>query len=397
MSTKIKDTKKTRTARSAPVVEPLTPQALHAKGERSRRKGLPVVTPPDDPRIEVGPNDPMYAPIPPERDYPVVVETFDELGGKVRGNAGASWRTNWKYADDIYRGIRGISRGASPGYNAAESVGWYVYGKPLKPEIIVPASKKELAAVFKRCGKAPLIPTAALTAVVPKPVGYCEVVAHLPKRGESLIIRVPTALFMRVTAEDRNKLLAVGLRERLLGPFVIKWNDGDPMMLKPILGVEKRGILGEMVNEEDVLRRLYPQLNGDHAIGAKQPPIYRSGPPVQPKDASWAFDPNAPEHELMKWDLSLLDVQRDLGTKAAFGVLSRLARDFGWKDALMSDTNLRGLSRWLANQERKLFHKLLQVAPSLRGVAGDASKGLLFSRTIIESLRGVASRVATTP
>ena len=345
-------------------------------------------TPPEVP-VELPANHGAFSALPPQPPVGEMVDSFEAFLAKAQTGTVKSF-------DDIYRGIRIV--GVTPSYErfranpATQSpnlklYGWCVYGKPLLPDVVIPRTTTEVKSLLERCGDATFLPSVFTNHYVSS--GYCETVVHLPEKGESVVIRVPRELFILLPVEVRFKLLASDLRTRLAGKYVTRWQEGDPEMFRPLPG-DRRYRVGVMSTEADLYSSLYPSTTGGEV---PKPPAWASS--VYRRDPmDWIKDPAAPEHEMMRWELTLFELFQDLGAQPVLKILRENAKQHGWSRTLLTEDNLRGFGRWLDRQERQFVSKLLKVRPGLKGAAKDVSAVLGATRTVIDKVRGFTDRVA---
>lgn len=353
------------------------------------------------PKVKLKETDPIFHKLPEARKPTVVVHSFKELiaASPFFGH----------YADDIYHGVRGIvvsAAHAKTGYGSViipsaavhykegDLITWAIYGKPLKPKLAVVTSSVELRKVLAQCGKATILPTLA----TPR-AKYIEAVAHLPDKGTAIVIRVPGELFTALPKKLAEQVYARDLRHRLLGSNIVRTRNDDPDMLRPIGCCDRRISVRDYTEEVPTSPR--PQV---------QPPPPPPGPSTfrsrffearQPSD--WIGDPNAPEHDLMKWDLTLFDVAEDLGLKTAYRIVTDTANRFGWSAVLANPHTQSGFARWRMQRERALIETLTRLFPAVKKHAKRVSDAFNIGTSIFgsakkaaESAKAAADRIAQT-
>lgn len=359
------------------------------------------------PKITLKPTDAIFNSLPVAVEPTKVVETFDQFIASLPYSA--------DYCDDIYRGVRAVrarvvnprpdmlgltdpkvvrihvSNALTP--QAGDILAWPVHGKVLKPVLTIVRTSVELRRALAKCGKEIILPT-----MTPRNSGYIEAVAHLPKRGESIVIRVPAALFEALPLKLQERVYARDLRNRLLGQFVVQWQPTDPVMLRPLSTLDRRRIVS--LNSPSDIPAGLPQM-----VPPPPPPSGQMSTTTRylsfRQPSSWVSDPNAPEHDLMKWDLTLFDVASDFGLKAAFRIMENTAKQYGWAATLANPHTHEGFARWRLRKEREVILTLTRLFPALKKHAKRMSDVLNLSASLFgtakkasESAKASTDRVA---
>jgi hypothetical protein len=293
---------------------------------RTRRKSGQA--PPAE-RVEPAlPPDPLLAPLTVEERVPqVVLRNLHELlpFGPTH--------------DDYYRGVRTATSYGGPTY------GWYVVGKPLRPEIVPVRCVEDARALTARLIGAKVFPSPHV-----RQRSFYEGIAYLTESGASIIFRIPSGLVPELPDNVRVQLIPQARNQRFVRKDASEAHYND-----------------------------WAERYTGYVTPPQQPmsPFERFAKRfTQPRNVDqWLYDKNAPEWQQMKWELTVLDVWRDLGPRAALRVLHRLINDYGWARILHE-----GLPFTLNDLRDQLVHDMLRsvmrVHPPLRGGSNTLAKRL---------------------
>lgn len=303
--------------------DPYQPKKASNRTRRKSGQAPPVQ------RVEPAlPPDPLLAPLTVEDRVPhVVLRNLHELTpfGPTH--------------DDYYRGVRTVASYGGPTY------GWYVVGKPLRPEIVPVRCVEDARALAARITGAKVFPSPHS-----RQQPFYEGIAYLVENGTSIVFRVPNDLVSEIPSDVRVRLIPQAGNQRFVrkADSEVRYNDWAERYTGYVTPPQQ-----PMSPFERFAKRF-----------------------TQPRNVEqWLYDKDAPEWQQMKWELTVLDVWRDLGPRAALRVLHRLINDYGWARILHE-----GLPFRLNDLRDQLVHDMLRsvmrVHPPFRGSTSSLAKRL---------------------